>query len=640
MSHSPQTADADADQYVYGWLAISQLLSEGKSLSGRERNCLFLNLGNGREFVDVSGLSGFDYPDDGRAMGLVDWDRDGRLDLWVSNRTGPRVRFLRNNCESTHHAITFQLEGRAINRDAIGSRVTVTLTDGTQRTRSLRAGEGFLGQSDKVLHFGVGSAETVAEVAVAWAGGATERWGPLPTNAAYHVVQGEAPRRIADLRPRSHEFASRPTEGPTVREQARIVLAGPVPVPLETYTYDSKKQRLGQATYLGQRLDRPLLVNLWSTSCIPCLRELHEFAEDKSLRDVVNIVALNVDGAEEEVAAHEQLEKIGWPFDAGIATKTTLERLDIVQRIVSGRRVPMPVPTSFLFSPDGKLATIYRGPVAAVQLRDDAASIANGSSRFTERGLPFTGWWHRQPAAAEDCLMELAFELMNAGYLDDATYALKQLTGSGSFVAGTPAAQSVAVAYLNLGARWAEKEQTERAITSFQRALDLQPEWDKAHYALGQLQLDRQRPDDATRHFQAAVAANPKLATAHYELAKLALTRRDATGALEHGRRAVEIDPDRVEPLNLLARVLASYPGRTARDVDRAIRFAQRAVQLSGRHDASSLETLAAAYAAANRMTEAIKAATDALELAKASKRQSLQKRIESRLGQYRRAVE
>ena len=42
----------------------------GVSLSGLERNRLWINL-DGREFVDISGVSAFDDPADGRAVALL-----------------------------------------------------------------------------------------------------------------------------------------------------------------------------------------------------------------------------------------------------------------------------------------------------------------------------------------------------------------------------------------------------------------------------------------------------------------------------------------------------------------------------------------------------------------------------------------
>ena len=160
----------------------------GRSFSGNERNCCFLNTGaapaaEGR-FANISAVSGLDYPDDGRAVALTDWDHDGDLDMWISNRNAPRLRLMRNDSPNDNHFLALRLEGNATttNRDAIGARVEVVFANpesGTRQPKSiktLRAGEGFLAQSSKWLHFGLGSVDVIEKVIVHWPGGNTEQF--------------------------------------------------------------------------------------------------------------------------------------------------------------------------------------------------------------------------------------------------------------------------------------------------------------------------------------------------------------------------------------------------------------------------------------------------------------------------------
>jgi len=39
--------------------------------------------------VGIAEAAGADLLDDGRGLAVVDWDQDGDLDFWISNRTGP-----------------------------------------------------------------------------------------------------------------------------------------------------------------------------------------------------------------------------------------------------------------------------------------------------------------------------------------------------------------------------------------------------------------------------------------------------------------------------------------------------------------------------------------------------------------------
>ena len=65
------------------------------SLSGWERNHLFLN--RGKNFDDVSMISGVDTDCDTRAHCTLDIDRDGASDLVVANGNKPQLQVFRNN---------------------------------------------------------------------------------------------------------------------------------------------------------------------------------------------------------------------------------------------------------------------------------------------------------------------------------------------------------------------------------------------------------------------------------------------------------------------------------------------------------------------------------------------------------------
>nr|NIP93013.1 CRTAC1 family protein [Akkermansiaceae bacterium]NIV25480.1 hypothetical protein [Gemmatimonadota bacterium] len=146
------------------------VVKSGKSFSGRERHCVFLNLQNGR-FADTSALSGVDLPDDGRGVGLVDWNHDGRVDLCLANRNGPQLRLLQNDFASPGHFLALRLQGTSANRDAIGARVELHLEGAaTPLLRTVRAGDAFLSQSTKWLHFGLGETTAIDRLVVHWPG--------------------------------------------------------------------------------------------------------------------------------------------------------------------------------------------------------------------------------------------------------------------------------------------------------------------------------------------------------------------------------------------------------------------------------------------------------------------------------------
>ncbi len=161
-------------------------LIDGASLSGHERNHLFLNQGDGR-MRDVSGLSGLDAPADGRAVGWLDFDHDGWLDFAVVNANAPTLQLFRNDIgdlpsAANRGAIGFRLVGgnRSAaadsawsNRDGVGARLEIEVGDRTL-VRELRAGEGFASQNSATLYAGLGDATAADRVTVRWPSGRTQ----------------------------------------------------------------------------------------------------------------------------------------------------------------------------------------------------------------------------------------------------------------------------------------------------------------------------------------------------------------------------------------------------------------------------------------------------------------------------------
>ena len=221
MSPSPtDTGDrAGITQYANAWRAIIEMVRRGDSWSGHERNCTFLNCGQlgtkassssllhasgyDRQFANISAVSGLDFADDGRAVAVTDWDQDGDLDLWLANRTAPRLRLMLNRSEPTASSrsfVAFKLEGngKTTNRDAIGAVVEVDLEQQTsqdssrssQLVKTLRAGEGFLSQNSKWLHFGLGANPRIRGTIVHWPGGVSERFADIEQNQRYFLRQG------------------------------------------------------------------------------------------------------------------------------------------------------------------------------------------------------------------------------------------------------------------------------------------------------------------------------------------------------------------------------------------------------------------------------------------------------------------
>ena len=190
-------------RYRQGWKALNRLLHEDRSFSGNERNCAFLNC-RGTGFADISSVSGFDFPDDSRAVTAVDWDFDGDLDLWMTARTAPRLRFLRNDTAANADWVAVKLSGngKSTNRDAVGARVHLYLNNQQKPLiRSVHAGDAFLSQSTGWLHFGLGPNASIEKLLVRWPGGTQESISGIEPGKRYLVTQGVAAAKHGVRRP-------------------------------------------------------------------------------------------------------------------------------------------------------------------------------------------------------------------------------------------------------------------------------------------------------------------------------------------------------------------------------------------------------------------------------------------------------
>ncbi len=173
-----------------------------------------------------------------------------------------------------------------------------------------------------------------------------------------------------------------------------------------------------------------------------------------------------------------------------------------------------------------------------------------------------------------------------------------------------------ALAHFNLGAIADARGNTDEAIACFRRAATLGPDSARIQSTLGRLLLEQGDVVDALPFLERAVYLRPDAIDDHVRLAQALISNGQADRAVPSLREAVRLAPDSVRLLNDLAWILATHPDDTVRDATQAVTLAERAARMTGRRDASVLDTLAAAYAGAGRFTEAVGTAQSAQQLA------------------------
>lgn len=539
------------------------MIKQGRSFSGNERNCSFLNTGASpsaaQRFATISSSSGIDFPDDGRALVPVDWDHDGDLDLWISARNAPRVRFLRNDSPPGNTFLSIKLIGNGVdtNRDAIGARIEVVTTprDGIN-IQSLRAGEGFLSQESKWIHFGLNQVEKIDRVIVHWPGGNKETFSGIEANSRYTLRQGNKTPLLWSSREVIAIEDSDPII-PGVSLRARIPLLTRLPKTTLDFV-DFQGNRKQYFTGLG----KATLVTLWAGWCPTCKLELTEFTERfQDFKDNnIDVLALNVDGLGDDrsdlAAAQKLLGDIRFPFQNGKATPQLVNEFQELHDLVIPLKHPLPVPTSFLIDATGRLSLIYKGQVKVDDIIKDAQLEKANAAMRLKLASPLKGRTINEPLVDRVFLENQARALFYFGTrLLDRKQAEEAIYYYLDALAIKPDSFK---AHYNIGLAYRMTNNIGSALYHFNEAVQHNPDLYSAHQMLGELLMRQGRYDEAQKHFLNQLHGNPKNAVTLTSLGVLAANLGNFTEAENRFSQAITVSPNFIEAQYNLAALLLS----------------------------------------------------------------------------------
>ncbi len=170
--------DINNDQFNDAYLATA-------NTTANKSDRVYINNQNG-QFIDESINSGITdlLSTIGAAKG--DYNNDGKVDLVVGN-WGENYLLYQNTAVNNNHWVKVKLVGGDdINQLAIGSRVTVTTTDGKELVDYVVSGGSHGAGNSLVLHFGMGSA-SIEDIKVKWPNGVDSHYTQMAVNTQ-HVL--------------------------------------------------------------------------------------------------------------------------------------------------------------------------------------------------------------------------------------------------------------------------------------------------------------------------------------------------------------------------------------------------------------------------------------------------------------------
>jgi len=124
----------------------------------------------------------------GDVVAIADYDRDGFLDLFVTNGADPSSPFvdegphqLFRNQGNGNHWIEIDLEGTVSNRDGIGASVVLEV-GGVVQIRGQGGGMHRFTQNYQRIHFGLATHKTVDRLTIRWPSGIVQRLENIAAN--------------------------------------------------------------------------------------------------------------------------------------------------------------------------------------------------------------------------------------------------------------------------------------------------------------------------------------------------------------------------------------------------------------------------------------------------------------------------
>ena len=170
-------------------------------------------------------------------------------------------------------------------------------------------------------------------------------------------------------------------------------------------------------------------------------------------------------------------------------------------------------------------------------------------------------------------------------------------------------APEYAEAHYNLGVTLRELDKIEEAIKSYKKAISIKNAYPNAHFNLGNALLSLKQYDGAIKHFESTIAFNPKFAQAYNNLGLLYKRLGKNQEAGKNFDKALAIKPDYAEAANFRG-VIFQNDG----DLENAIKYYQKSLGINP-NLVDAYNNIGLAEKELNKTDNAIKAFEKALSI-------------------------
>lgn len=193
------------DYDLDGWQDLYLAAGEMNNVANVESE-LWVNDGDGT-FTNTSDESGgLNDPARTRTSVYADYDEDGDPDMFLVNYGG-NAKLFRNDNSNFNNWLIVDLQGTASNRDGIGSRLELQMSDGGTQIFETRSGSSLGGGDDLAAYFGLGNA-TVSNLTITWPSGTVQNVGSIGVNQRILIVEdgGTGGTMLLSVDPSSVDF--------------------------------------------------------------------------------------------------------------------------------------------------------------------------------------------------------------------------------------------------------------------------------------------------------------------------------------------------------------------------------------------------------------------------------------------------